>query len=434
MGDLSKRVDIVELKDDNYRRWRNDLEVALILAQCLPAAEHAAKPDNIDQAAWEVMQKNSRAIVIKALRDDFWRASPQDTTFEILRKVQDAKQPTSSLIAVLNICKFFSLTKSVMKPDDAIREITAAFAEMHRSIQASDFMRNRVVIDEAVRIAILAFSIEKTVPTASQQIKERFERNAITFEQATSLIAEVKVTADTSTSSSSSSSATPFVGQTETKSTCGFCKRQHSIEKCWFRNPSLASEKIRAKGICKSCKIIGHHTKDCKKNMKDESKQDLNKQLGKKKHVFTVRHMALANSVPTEDAPPSIIIDSGCTTHMMYDRKLFSSYKDGPPNYAASVYTASGQSLSVAGYGSVTLAIENSRTKAMHDVQFSNVLHVPSLQQNILSVAVLDQKGIQLTTCNEKIILRHGNNFIASAHLSQESMQYNLLYCGVKRD
>ena len=424
MADLSKRVDIVELKAGNYRRWRNDLEVALILAQCLPAAEHDAKPNGIDQVAWDLMEKNSRAIVIKALRDEYWRVSAQDSTFEILRKIEDAYQPTSSLIAVLNICKFFTLSKGVAKPEEAVKEITGAFAEMQRSIQASDFLRNRVVIDESVRTAILAFSVEKTDPSAAQQIKERFERNAISFDQAISLIAEVRVTASTT-----SPTVSPFVGNVSNKISCDYCKGRHPIEKCWFKNPSLASDKVKAKGICRLCKVIGHHTKDCKKGHSSSSSKENNNGGSRKKHVFIMRHLALSTTTPsTSSAPPEIIVDSGCTTHMMYDRRLFSSYTDGPPSFASKVYTASGQALNVSGYGSVAVNIVNSKTKAEHTLEFLDVLHVPNLQENILSVAALDKKGLHLTTGQEKIIIRHERAFIASAFLCPATMQYRLSY------
>lgn len=67
-------------------------------------------------------------------------------------------------------------------------------------------------------------------------------------------------------------------------------------------------------------------------------------------------------------------------------------------------------------------------TKELHEVEFTDVLHVPTLQENILSVAAMDKKGLQLTAGKEKIIIRHNGVFIASAHLSPASLQYNLSY------
>lgn len=356
MADLSRRVDIVELKPGTYRRWRNDLEVALILAQCLPAAEHAQKPDNVAEDAWSTMERNARAIVIKGLRDEYWRVSAQDSVHQILRKIEDAYQPTSSLIAILNICRFFSLSQGTSKSEDAVKDITASFAEMQRSIQASQYLAPRVNIDENVRTAVLAFAVEKSDPAAAQQIKERFERNAISFDQAVSLIAEVRVT-------TTSSSTSPFlVNVVSQGGTCSYCNGRHSIDNCWFNNPSLASKEIRAKGICRICKRIGHHTKDCKKDSSKDEQADQGKE--KKKHAFMLRHVALANSASSSSSP-SIIIDSGCTTHMVRDKCLFTSYTEGPPSFAAQVFTASGQSIAVNGHGAVCLLIQNARNKGI---------------------------------------------------------------------
>tara|TARA_R110002050_G_scaffold286672_1_gene437401 strand:- start:3525 stop:4469 length:945 start_codon:yes stop_codon:yes gene_type:complete len=314
MADLSKRVDIVELKPGNYRRWRNDLEVALILAQCSSAAEHEVRPANIDEATWITMERNARAIVNKALRDEYWRVTPQESVVSILRKIESEYQPTSSLIAILNICKFFALHQGAAKPEDAGKEVMAAFSEMQRSISASPQLAARVNIHESVRTAVLAFAIEKTDPSAAQQIKERFERDAITFDQAVSLIAELRVT--------TSSSITPFITNNLSKDLCSFCQGRHQVEKCWFRDPTLASDRIREKGICKLCKKIGHNTKDCVKAGNE-----------KKKHAFIVRHVALAASSPSPSLP-SVIIDSGCTIHMFHDRRLFVSYTEGAPKHA----------------------------------------------------------------------------------------------------
>lgn len=433
MTDLSKRIDIVELKPATYRRWRNDLEVALILARCLPAIEHENKPQAIDDAAWEEMRKNAKAIIIKALRDDFWRVSAQDTAYQILEKIQDAFEPTSSLIAVLNLYKFFSLAKGSSQPEHVVRQITSSYSELMRSLQASDFLRNRVIIDESVRTAILAFAIEKSDPGAAQQIKERFERNNISFDQAVTLIAEVRITTS-SASSFGAGSASHVVANATDRSSCSYCKGKHSTENCWFKNPAVAPEKYR-NNLCRKCKIVGHHTRDCKKKASvaqastqssSSSSASSISSSNRKKIVFCVKHRV--NSVKTDSQAPAIILDSGCTTHMMRDKHVFSTYQLGPPPGTPSVYTASGQPLPVAGRGEVVFLIRDSKSNSEHDLVFTDVLHVPDLEENILSVCSLDKKGILLSTGQAKIVLRHKGNFVAVAPLSAETSQYQLAY------
>tara|TARA_R110002050_G_scaffold71016_2_gene152854 strand:- start:138 stop:749 length:612 start_codon:yes stop_codon:yes gene_type:complete len=122
-----KRIDIVELKSNNYPRWRNDLQVALIIANCSQATEHAVKPAAVDDDEWQKHSRNARAIILKALRDDFWRAAEADSPFTILRKIEDAFQPTSALISVLKLCKFFLLSEGIQPTQDPVKEITSLY-------------------------------------------------------------------------------------------------------------------------------------------------------------------------------------------------------------------------------------------------------------------------------------------------------------------
>lgn len=408
-----KRVDIVELKSDNYQRWRNDLQVALIIAKCEIAIVDV-RPAQVPEADWDRMVLNAKAIILKGLRDEFWRVSPTDTPFQILHKIEAAFQPTSALIAVLKVCKFFSLSEGVAD-GDIVKEITSHFAEMRRAIQASDALRGNVVIDDNLRTAVLAFAIEKSESAASLQMKERFERNAITFEQAVALLAEVRLTHRKIVT------GTPMVNANTSSKRCDNCNGLHPLEKCWFADPSLAPERLQAK-ICKICKKVGHPTKDCVGKGKANSVREGNA----KEMCFGLRDQVYSASLSADVAPT--ILDSGCTTHMMTSRALFSAYNEGPPSTSNTVYTASGQPLPVIGHGSVSFKIENLRNGENHVFTVSNVLHVPSLKENILSVAALDKKGIATTVGNQKMMLRHNGNFVCMAALSPETSQYHLVH------
>ena len=413
-----KRLDIVELRSDNYSRWRNDLQVALIIAQCAEVVEFAARPDTISEEDWAKWSKNATAIILKALRDDYWRATAQDTPFEIVRKIQAAFQPTSSLIAVMKICKLFSLSNGVESTSDIVKEITSAYAEAHRSIQASDALRDNVIIHESIRTAILAFAVEKLEPAASQQIKEKFERNDISFEQAVSLLAEVRVT------HRGSFPGGPTIAMVERKRTCTFCNGSHEVDKCWFKDPSLAPERLRSK-ICKTCKRVGHATKDCNSSQKGNANL-LNGEAERPSFTYGLTHHV--NNASCSSATTPVILDSGCTIHMMSSKGMFSTYSDGVPDSTSTVYTASGQPLPVVGHGTVCFRISNVRAGTEHDLEITKVLHVPDLKENILSVAALDLKGINITTANQKMILRDNGKFLASAYLSPSSTQYQLVY------
>tara|TARA_R110002050_G_scaffold300579_1_gene470595 strand:+ start:18 stop:1280 length:1263 start_codon:yes stop_codon:yes gene_type:complete len=413
------RFDVVELKSNNFARWRNDVQVALVIAQCSEAVEFEDQPDDIPDDRWLMITRNARAIILKALRDDYWRVSPGDSAFAILRTIREAFQPTSSLIAVMKLCKFFLLSQGIGNASDAVKEVTSAFAELQHALQASPVLVNTVVIDPSIRTAVLAFALEKSDPTAASQIKERFERNAISFEQAVSLLAEIRVTHRSSVTGNPVS-----VNAVEGK-LCPNCSGHHTIEKCWFRDPSLAPERLKQK-ICTICKKIGHPTKNCPSRGTNAVSTSESAGSGNVPHfTFGVRHKVYT---ATTDSVPTIIVDSGATIHMMSDRTIFSKYESGPPLITNKVFTASGQSLPVTGHGSVAVQVPNLRTGVTHVLELTDVLHVPDLKENILSVSTLDKKGIEITTGNQKMILRHGGKFVASATLSEATSQYHLTF------
>lgn len=412
------RIDIVELKEGNFARWRNDVQVALIIAQCSEVVEQEQRPHGITEEQWTTLARNARAIILKALRDEYWRVAPGDSPFRILQTIEAAFQPTSSLIAIMKLCKFFALSQG--DNGDIVREITSAYSELQHALRASPVLQNAVVIDQSVRTAILAFALEKSDPTAASQIKERFELNAITFEQAVSRLAEVRVT------HKGAVTGNPVVNSLSDQGSCTNCKGKHPFEKCWFRDPSLAPERLRSR-ICTRCKKIGHATKSCPILFSASTVSERTaKYESQTEHVVLgVRHVVYSTCA---GSPSPIIVDSGATIHMMHDREMFSTYENGPPSVANSVFTASGQPLPVMGRGNVCLETFNVRSGVKQTLEITDVLHVPDLKENIISVAVLDKKGVEITTGNGKMIVRKDGKFLASATLSPETSQYHLSY------
>ena len=81
-------------------------------------------------------------------------------------------------------------------------------------------------------------------------------------------------------------------------------------------------------------------------------------------------------------------VDSGCTSHMAKDESLFSSLDR---NDRTRVKLGNGNVLQASGKGNV-LIHTNSGTKVIHDVLF-----IPDLDQNLLSVAQLLKRGYSLS-------------------------------------
>ena len=88
-------------------------------------------------------------------------------------------------------------------------------------------------------------------------------------------------------------------------------------------------------------------------------------------------HLFVATCFSTNNHGESWLIDSGCTHHMTYDEELF---KELDKTTISKVKIGNGKCISVKGKG--TIAIEScSGTKLI-----TNVLYVPDINQNLLSV------------------------------------------------
>ena len=81
------------------------------------------------------------------------------------------------------------------------------------------------------------------------------------------------------------------------------------------------------------------------------------------------------------------LIDSGCTNHMTHDGKLF---KELDRNIISKVKIGNGTHLKVEGKG--TVAIETHSGFKL----ISDVLYVPEINQNLLSVSQLLDKGYKV--------------------------------------
>jgi len=108
---------------------------------------------------------------------------------------------------------------------------------------------------------------------------------------------------------------------------------------------------------------------------------------------------AQENQTPTESAgaasiqPPTSSslpnawnADTGATAHMTLHRVWFKSYAS-----CVGIWVANGQVIYAAGVGNVEFAPVKDGHK-LHPVLFSNVLHVPALNQNLLSVLTLTSR------------------------------------------
>ncbi len=106
-------------------------------------------------------------------------------------------------------------------------------------------------------------------------------------------------------------------------------------------------------------------------------------------------------------------IDSGFSEHMTYDRDLFSSYIE---QEQSDVNLGNGTSVRVVGKGYITLAITvNGEPR---QCRLLNVLHVPVLGYQLLSVPTLDKQSFEVTFKSGRCYIRKENSLAATATMT----------------
>ncbi|KAL9444243.1 hypothetical protein AB3S75_017429 [Citrus x aurantiifolia] len=170
-------------------------------------------------------------------------------------------------------------------------------------------------------------------------------------------------------------------------SPCPHCKKtSHPQKKCWFR-PDIQ---------CRACKQMGHMERVCK-NKQQEGHQAQAAEQQQDEQLFVV------SCFSSNSSSDDWLIDSGCTNHMSFDESLF---KEVNKSEVSRVKVGNGQYIEVKGKG--TVAIKSSAgIKLIYDV-----LLVPKIDRNLLSVGQLLEKGYSVVFKNNMCVITDPNGVV----------------------
>ncbi|XP_040952359.1 uncharacterized protein [Gossypium hirsutum] len=157
-----------------------------------------------------------------------------------------------------------------------------------------------------------------------------------------------------------------------------------SILRELFRLEAEKAQALAQITKCRGCKQLGHIEKVCKNKPKAQQ-QNLNQAQaaedveGQEEHVFIGSCFASSSKVSK-----IWLIDNGCTHHMAFDESIFKELD-----------TSFGSKVRI---GNSELLMAKGKCKAMIGTKSSNkiisvVLYVPDIDQNLLSVGQLLEKG-----------------------------------------
>ncbi len=145
---------------------------------------------------------------------------------------------------------------------------------------------------------------------------------------------------------------------------CTHCGRaNHDASKCWKLHPELAPKNTGKK--------------------KEKTLDDSDKEEEKAEALMAMNSHC--------HRPSAWILDSGATQHMCCNRRAFKSLVQGQ----STVFLGDGQSLQALGRGTVKLSLDAS-DGTVNPVEVQNVLYVPSLSTNLLSIRQMAKRRYQV--------------------------------------
>ncbi|GJE95983.1 hypothetical protein PsYK624_121760 [Phanerochaete sordida] len=192
--------------------------------------------------------------------------------------------------------------------------------------------------------------------------------------------------------------------------------------------------------ICSFCDHAGHTLKDCRKfeaasrKAKETTRQrrtgyDAPRQTAHQADAsvrpeYAGRASALASSVPADLAAHMSAnwnTDTGATKHMTPHRHWFQTYAP----HVVPICLANGTVIFSAGIGSVVFQPATAEGRSLAPVTFCNVLHVPDLANNLLSLFHLArEQRVQISISDSQVRFFRGDALLFTATVNERNTGY----------
>ncbi|KAL3696014.1 hypothetical protein R1sor_010090 [Riccia sorocarpa] len=162
---------------------------------------------------------------------------------------------------------------------------------------------------------------------------------------------------------------------------------------------------------CRNCKEFGHWAYKCP-NKKGKKKYKANMPNNDSSDDLTLAEEVLCAQTEVE----GFIVDSGCTSVMIKDKGMLYDCKKS----SGSVQLGSKTEIPIGAVGALALEVGAKR------VELPEVLHVPNLRRNLLSVSKLADLGIVTVFDRNKVVFYEIGAKIKGARLAQGLRSGNL--------
>lgn len=405
---------------ENYPIWSVKMKAYLKAYDLWEVVETGRDPPPLrDNATVAQMKQHSEECAKKFKALSCLHSAVSDVIFTRIMACESAKEAWDKLkeefqgsdktrsMQILNLRREFEVLK--MKDSESVKEYSDRLLSVVNKIRllGEELSDKRVVekvlvsLPERFEPKISSLEDSKNLSTISlselvnalQALEQRrtfrmeeSSEEAFLVKQKGKLVEEVKKAASNSFNKGKQHANRRKGGRRANFPPCPTCNKTNHLEKdCWQKSGVKPPQ-------CGYCKKLGHVDKNCRlkqyrqnQNHNQQPAQQLNyhdDQAQCDDHIFAVTHSSNTGCRHTW------LVDSGCTCHMARDESLFSSIDK---SVRVKVKLGNGEIVESQGKGSVYIQTKQG-IKLVPDVLF-----IPSLDQNLLSVAQMMKKGYSLS-------------------------------------
>lgn len=394
---LKGEIKLTKLNSDNYQRWAEGMQLLLaakrlwrLVSGLIKMPDPKTRP--VDHEAWNLDDDQAKAWIYVNLEDSQHNhirgSQTSHEMWEALRKVHGALGQGR-----LNFLKrkFFNLKAG---PTDSIDDVASELSRLQLKIRGIKATEAPTDLDVALTLinsvddeayALMKFHLDDMENLTLAHTKERLKS------------VEQRIRDDsTNDEKANKSGTTPRKEDRE----CFFCKRKgHLKRKCFkwletdegkkYAEDHPQPEKSTKTGQGKKPAPGGARA------AQEEGESGDDAFMAREDHALAAEHLP----------PPDMwIIDSGATRHMTPNRSLFTTIQ--PINTRVTV--ASGEMLRAHGIGEVKVSLGG------HITRMKEVLHVPGLDANLLSISALGRRGFNVLFNKGVVDIRSGNTSVAT--------------------
>ncbi|CAH9119628.1 unnamed protein product [Cuscuta europaea] len=203
--------------------------------------------------------------------------------------------------------------------------------------------------------------------------------------------------------------------ETENKRRYG---KNHSNNKSNYNKPKHTTN-LKKKGDCYVCGKPGHHAIECRKRafVKTKNPPKPSANLVESDDIIT----AVVSQICLVADVNEWIVDSGATRHIYQDKSVFASYTPigDEEEY---VHLGDSRTTKVHRKGKVNLKLTSGKMLSLNDV-----LHVPEIQTNLISVSLLGRAGVKVSFESDKVVLTKNNTFVGKGYCNQGLFMLSVL-------